>query len=123
MKRTAMILAMAMMLMLSMVATTAQAATFTIDTTVPAGGMKDICSLVGIPGGQEIRWNLSFDHEITGKIAVCPTNGGTYRQEFSGASVQGSYTPTAREDSYQILFSNYSNEDVHVTGTVVLPDY
>lgn len=125
MKRTTIItVAMALMLILTMTATTALAATFRIDTTIPAGQSQDICYLVKIPGGQEIDWNLSFDHAASGGIAVSQGGGGVaHRQEFDGMGVQGGFTPSAYEADYHIYLNNTSGEALHVTGTVELPYY
>lgn len=124
MKRTtALTVSLALMLILSMVATTALAATFTIDTTIAAGQSKDICYLVDIPGGQEIKWNLTFDHAVDGSLAVHGGGGIAHRQSFNGGGVQGGFTPSAQASDYHIYLSNSSGEELHVTGTVELPYY
>lgn len=124
MKRNGMIkVTLALMLILSLAATTALAATFNIDTTIAAGQSKDICYLVDIPGGQEIEWNLTFDHATGGMLTVYGGGGIVHRQEYNGSSVQGGFTPSAQASDYHIYLSNSSGETLHVTGTVVLPYY
>lgn len=124
MKRTMISVAMVLVLMLTMVATVAMAATFPIDTVVPSG-FKDICRLVEVYGGQEINWNLNFEAPIEGCVLVFSEKTKTllYEQDFNSGNVQGSFTAKAHDDNYMIRIVNENCWETHVTGQVELPGY
>lgn len=124
MKRTMISAVVVLVLLLTMMATVAMAATFQVDARVTS--LADVCRLVEVYGGQEILWNFNFDGPTEGHIYVFAEKAQAlvYEQSYNGGSVQGGFTAKLHDDSYRIRVTNEGSVgETHVTGVVELPGY